>query len=181
MMVKNVLKEKNNCSKCGIFTDLCKANKYKDTQYYRSWCYQCEKDRKDIWRAQNKDQHNLRNKAWAEKNKAKISSKNKKYNLENKEKVSEFGRIWKSKNKDKVNLYTQIRRKRIRLATPKLTEFDELYIIELYHLAQLRNLEVDHIIPLKHKLVCGLHVPENLQLLTASENYRKSNKWTSQD
>jgi hypothetical protein len=35
--------------------------------------------------------------------------------------------------------------------------------------------EVDHIIPINHPLVCGLHVENNLRILTDEENLLKSN------
>jgi len=38
--------------------------------------------------------------------------------------------------------------------------------------------EVDHIIPSNHELICGLHVENNLQILTETENISKSNSFS---
>lgn len=38
-----------------------------------------------------------------------------------------------------------------------------------------RFYEVDHIVPIKHPRVCGLHVPWNLRIVTRAENSKKKN------
>jgi hypothetical protein len=102
----------------------------------------------------------------------------KKDDPEFKAKKSAYQKEWRAKNKGRVAFHSSKRRVRQEQATPlTLTEWDELYISELYDIASRRGMAVDHIIPLKHKLVCGLHVPENLQLLTPAQNSSKCNKF----
>jgi 5-methylcytosine-specific restriction endonuclease McrA len=50
-------------------------------------------------------------------------------------------------------------------------------VTDAYIEAQYMQMDVDHIIPLNHPLVCGLHVWDNLQILTKSANRSKRNKF----
>jgi len=61
-------------------------------------------------------------------------------------------------------------------ATPKwLTSEQCTEIKRIYRLAKRHGQTVDHIVPLSNPLVCGLHVPWNLQLMARRENERKAN------
>lgn len=73
------------------------------------------------------------------------------------------------------NQYQRIRRAYIKyISSPEFKA-----VLRIYENCPV-GLEVDHIIPLKNKFICGLHVPANLQYLTRSDNARKSNSfdWT---
>lgn len=58
--------------------------------------------------------------------------------------------------------------------TPEWSNLDS--ISDIYNKCP-RGFVVDHIIPLRGKLVSGLHVPNNLQYLSAEDNLKKSNSY----
>jgi hypothetical protein len=67
------------------------------------------------------------------------------------------------------------------LATPVWADFDE--IRKVYAQAERLSIatgvlhNVDHVIPLNHPRVCGLHVAANLRAIPAKPNMSKSNHW----
>lgn len=96
----------------------------------------------------------------------------------NPERKKEYLKKWNQDNYGKRLAYNAERRaSRIQAAPPWLTEDDYLTIDIIYDDAQKVGMVVDHIMPLNNPLVCGLHVPWNLQLLTSSANSAKSNKF----
>jgi hypothetical protein len=74
--------------------------------------------------------------------------------------------------------YIIARQTRIKKATPVWADLDAIkqFYIEAQRLTKETGIqhEVDHVIPIKGKLVSGLHVPANLQILTKKQNQTKN-------
>lgn len=107
----------------------------------------------------------------------------KEYNKANSEKVAEWKKKEYENNKEAYIARANKRKYQKLKATPKwLTDDDWFLIEEFYDLARLRSeligvpFEVDHIVPIQGVEVCGLHCPDNLQILERSKNRYKSNK-----
>ena len=97
---------------------------------------------------------------------------------------NELQRIRRHENPHLARSYAAKRRGIKLKATPCwLTKFDLNYIKSIYlqaaELSKIENIvyHVDHIVPLNSNKVCGLHVPWNLQILEATANMIKSNKF----
>lgn len=92
--------------------------------------------------------------------------------------------LWRASNRHKQAVYSAKKRSDLLLRTPKwLGEDDQKKIDAYYFTAHMLGMHtgecyhVDHIVPLRGKLVSGLHVPWNLQILTKIDNQRKKNKF----
>ena len=94
-----------------------------------------------------------------------------------------YQKTWKERNVVWVRADTKSRRRKHRLATPKwLSRKQKSEIRQIYQIAITMSKTtgeqyvVDHIVPLRSELVCGLHVPWNLRVIPQQENLLKSNK-----
>jgi len=130
-------------------------------------------------RAKNPEKERERILAWSEKNREYLKESARQYRLEHPDKAKAAARKWSQQNKDKVTAKT-IRRDANKLqATPIWADHDA--IAAFYEEAQRRTdlygipFQVDHIVPLRSKLVCGLHWEKNLRIISAEENRLKSN------
>lgn len=154
------------CNKCGVRERMRPAY---------VWCKECTQEyNKSYWaktKATNREDRIARNKEAC-----------KRYIERNLEKTKAQRRAWRVNNPDKANIITANRRAIKHNASIDYGELNDLIIAEAYSLAILRNKttnikwHVDHIIPLKSKYVCGLHVGINLQVIPAIENMKKGNR-----
>jgi hypothetical protein len=93
-----------------------------------------------------------------------------------------YRKRWKEENTLQVLADNKVRRRKHRTATPPwITRRQKSEIRAVYQAAILSSkitgekYVVDHIYPLRSEVVCGLHVPWNLRIITQAENLEKSN------
>lgn len=123
----------------------------------------------------------------------KHKERNVKYREQTRESKREYCKNWYSKNKDRIRLRQPIQDKtyyskfkgRLKAKSMKyhsnklkaIPKWANLESIKTFYANCPDGCQVDHIIPLQGKKVCGLHVENNLQYLTKSENCSKGNRY----
>ena len=120
---------------------------------------------------------------YRQKNKDYIKKQKSEYYYSNHEVRKAKIREWARNNKaHKYSLEVARRTKKIKATPNWLSEEHKEEIRLLYKVREFLSeydgveYHVDHIIPLRGNGVSGLHVPWNLQIITAKENIKKSNK-----
>lgn len=144
---------------------------------YKAAHYQANKAHYDAYKAE-----------YVRLNKERVREYHRQYQKANKEHITRLAKLYNKNHRGKLNAVSARRRVALLKRTPDwLTDADWVCIEDFYILAKALseatgdNYHVDHIIPLQGELVSGLHVPSNLQILTAFENLSKGNKFNPEE
>lgn len=130
------------------------------------------------WAEANPEKVLAKGRRWAQANPDKVAEKSARWRKANPEKAAANTRKWQQANPEKAAAHASKRHAAMR----QPAWGDKGAIDEIFAEARRLTLEsgvphqVDHVIPIRHPLVCGLHVPDNLQVLTATDNRNKHNK-----
>jgi len=109
----------------------------------------------------------------------------KSYLEENEDEILEYRQNWRNENPDKISEGTKRHKKRLK-EPQKPSWTDVILVNRIYRKMNRMNRDlgevtysVDHIIPLNGDIVCGLHVENNLRIVSVKENSIKNNKFIS--
>lgn len=135
--------------------------------------------------ARYREKHPERIKAYNKSTPAANAARSARYRARHPEKVKATIAQYRVEHPEKVRAWDAKKTARRALGlpawlTPVMKVAMEAFYAEAIRLTQETGTEyqVDHIVPLQGKTVCGLHVPWNLQVMTATDNFRKRNKLT---
>lgn len=156
---------------------------------HRAQCKSCRsiylRNKKLVWYARNKEYAKLKTKEWREQNAARKRAYRKIEYAKNREAAKEATRLYRINNPAKINHWARMRQLAKAKRTPTWLTTEDLWLIEqFYEIAAARTKatgilwHVDHKIPLRGKIVSGLHVPYNLQVIPESVNKVKRNYWS---
>lgn len=106
-----------------------------------------------------------------------ICDRQREYRAANPERRAAISKAYRDRNPDMMRANVSAHRAALMAAMPKWADRKAIRAVYAEAVKATRETgvkhEVDHIIPLRGKGVCGLHVPWNLQVLTMTENRRK--------
>lgn len=142
-------------------------------------CVECSVEDSKEYREKYGDRHRAHSRAWHYKNVEASRAKAEAWRVANMSRAREQRRKWKRANR----AYCAFDCRRTQAAklqrTPAWADQKEIrYFYEVAAEMSAKTGElwtVDHEIPLQGKLVSGLHVHQNLQLMLGKENFRKRN------
>lgn len=170
-----------DCSKCKQFKDQTSFSKNRSaksgfTNNCKACCAAYQKINKTIVKRANDKYYS--------KNSVKVNKRSIALRNMNIQKYKEYCKKYQKENSGKMSYHTSKYRTSKLHRTPKWLTPRDLFKIELMYaiadrLSRITKIkhEVDHIIPLQGKNISGLHIFENLQLLTASDNRHKKNRF----
>lgn len=181
--------KRNHTIKCNIYIKNCKVCSQVFVSPYHSndYCdYKCREIRmtaqKIATRNKYKEEAKIRQKRYYAINFEKIKITRMKYTALNKDKAKIRTERFSKLNPEINSYYSSNRRvSRNNAKLPSLYLRNDIKLIykkrkELDENTGIKH-NVDHIIPLKNDLICGLHVPWNLQIISFIDNMIKSNKF----